>query len=521
MFDGRPIRGDVAFMCRSVAYLGIQCQLAGELKEKYGIRTVLVTNSPQDLDTFRRMGHDPAVFASVVYFDDVEMRALDEPPPDEQTLLRDIVRVEASLGIRLVDSIRSDRQYGMGFITGAKPMRTPFMLKARYPQLLTVALRMADFMAAKVEEYKPSVIIGYPGTLSYDLLIAIGERQGIPMRGLSAPRRGNYFYWAADRFGLPARFDEQFGEALQRRTAGENTLLPSPGGVAEPKDRPIQTAGILSSRKAGMTLRALVRGAISHCIASFSYHWFKHPRRRMVYLLSDKLAALVLSWRDNRRALRQRPLIDQIDPATPFVFFPLHFEPEASLLTDAVDSPSQLTIIDWLARGAPSGWRIVIKEHPTQGLRRPHGFWETIRRYPNVLVASKYEAGEALMERCAVLATINGTLGLQAAQQLKPAICFHRHYIGKVLPQIWVVESFVAVKNALEKISAAGSSPSDLWRRANEAWRDTWALHEFPIVESALYHGNPVREKLPAAEMQTLTERLMESLRIPVATNTR
>jgi hypothetical protein len=48
MFDRTPINGKVAFMCRSVAYLGIQCQLAKELLDKHGIRTVLVTNSPQD-----------------------------------------------------------------------------------------------------------------------------------------------------------------------------------------------------------------------------------------------------------------------------------------------------------------------------------------------------------------------------------------------------------------------------------------------------------------------------------------
>ena len=504
-------RGGTAFMLRASAYLGLLCQLAEELKQKFDIRTVLIANSPQDIETFQSMGHDPSIFADVIYCDATEMEALECRPPDEKELQAEIRRVESAYGIRLIDSIRADRLYGMGFVTGARTMGTPFMRTAKYSQLLTVAVRVADFMGAIIRQHNPDVVIGYPGTLASNLLIEIARHHGIPMRGLSAPRRAHYFYWTADRYGLPAHFDRQFGEILQKLEA-DGTACLSKDETQVGWERPEQATRAALARGGSLTVRALIRGVISHSVSSFSYVWFQHPRRRMLYTYRDRLVQFARAWFDNRRSIRERPLLPRLDVETPYVFFPLHFEPEASLLSDAVDSPSQLAIIDWLARGAPSGWRVIVKEHPIQAPRRPVGFWEAVRRYPNLLVASKFESGEALMEKATVVAVINGTLGLQAAERMKPVISFHRDYVGKVLPQIHVVESFSAVKQCLADVSTGKITPSGRWVAAQEAWRQTWALHEFRVTASEFYEGHPVRTRIPSHEMELLTGHLMKSL---------
>lgn len=176
--------------------------------------------------------------------------------------------------------------------------------------------------------------------------------------------------------------------------------------------RPQQATRVSVARRDTLRVRALLRGIISHTNASFSFYWYRHPRGPLLYLYRDRLRQFIRSWIDYRRAVHEEPLAVQISPKIPYVIFPLQFEPEAPLQSEAADAPSQLTIIDWPARAAPSGWQVVIKEHPIQTPRRPAGFWRTVRRYPNGRIAAKFESGEALMEQAAVVAVIDGTLGL-------------------------------------------------------------------------------------------------------------
>jgi len=183
-----------ALMIRAGAFLGLQCQLAEELKSRFGASTVLIANSKQDLETYRRLGHDPAIFADTVYADLEEMNAVKEPPLSREHVYAEVRRVETAHKIRLIDSIRADRLYGMGFITGADVMRTPFMLKADYSHILAVAARVANFMAAAIDRFSPQLIVGFPGTLATDLVVAIAQGRGISMRGLGTRRRELFFY---------------------------------------------------------------------------------------------------------------------------------------------------------------------------------------------------------------------------------------------------------------------------------------------------------------------------------------
>ena len=51
-------------------------------------------------------------------------------------------------------------------------------------------------------------------------------------------------------------------------------------------------------------------------------------------------------------------------PDTPFIFFPLHLEPERTLLMKAPFYTNQLSLIENIAKSIPIGYKLLVKEHP-------------------------------------------------------------------------------------------------------------------------------------------------------------
>ncbi len=121
-----------------------------------------------------------------------------------------------------------------------------------------------------------------------------------------------------------------------------------------------------------------------------------------------------------------------------FIFYAIHFEPE-SKTSVAVPIQNQLTIIQMLHNSLPQGWKLYIKEHPFQFmLNTPamHGylynirwwksikFYEEIRKLDNVVFIDLDTPSKLLIEKSQAVATINGTVHLEAVFTNKPCLVF-------------------------------------------------------------------------------------------------
>ena len=75
----------------------------------------------------------------------------------------------------------------------------------------------------------------------------------------------------------------------------------------------------------------------------------------------------------------------------PYVFYPLHFEPEATTLVHGSYFEDQLTVVKNLARSLPAGWELVVKEHFYMRGQRRLGFYRSLLSIPNLrLLRSRY-----------------------------------------------------------------------------------------------------------------------------------
>lgn len=114
-------------------------------------------------------------------------------------------------------------------------------------------------------------------------------------------------------------------------------------------------------------------------------------------------------------------------PTVPFVYFPLHLQPELTTSALGGDFSDQVLAIERLASFIPSNWKIVLKENPKQSAyRRTPLFFERLDLLPSVTWVSPDTPTHLLIDQCEWVSTITGTAGWEALTGGKCVLIFGR-----------------------------------------------------------------------------------------------
>ncbi|TEY03447.1 hypothetical protein [Campylobacter sp. US33a] len=150
-----------------------------------------------------------------------------------------------------------------------------------------------------------------------------------------------------------------------------------------------------------------------------------------------------------------------------FIYFPLHLEPEASIMNRTILS-SQLFIIELLSVLLPSGWKIYVKEHPHQffiyeqyisHIRNIHyfrglRFYETLESIKNVRIIDINANSSKLIQAAQVICGIGSTSQIEAVYNQKPVLHFGENTsFIELLQECFNIRSKNDLEKALVKIS--------------------------------------------------------------------
>lgn len=133
------------------------------------------------------------------------------------------------------------------------------------------------------------------------------------------------------------------------------------------------------------------------------------------------------NWSRARRWKRSLDVMESVPLSSvsePFVYHPLHLEPE---LTTSVWCPMMKDpafLIEALARSLPMGVRLLVKENPKMHGVRPLHFYERIRASPNVTWVDPATPTELLTRESSAVVGMTGTACLEATLVGKPAAIF-------------------------------------------------------------------------------------------------
>lgn len=107
-----------------------------------------------------------------------------------------------------------------------------------------------------------------------------------------------------------------------------------------------------------------------------------------------------------------------------YVFFPLHTEPEVSLLVYGRPYLNQTEIIRMLALSLPVDTVLVVKEHPWMVGKRSLDSYKKMLNIPRVRFADPRLEARVLIQHANLVAVVTGSVGLEAAMLGKPVITF-------------------------------------------------------------------------------------------------
>ena len=482
------------------------------LREDYGITTTLVCYNRATLPVPGRHHFDPDDFEEVFEFDphlrvDTSLGDADLAAWSDRA-----AEIERRYRISLMEAIRADRLVGIDYVVGAWFPRSRYGRNLNHVRALSVAVNAATAVADLLDRTRPIAMVGASSALAPSLLWRTAIAKGIPVRNLVVARSGEALYWTDDDYmspiGISAAFDRCMANA-----ADEFTEVGHSGDDWLPTPVRAQIAIQESKSEAGLTsLARQIYGAVRKRLV------LAIRGRNMVYgiyLLRDQLRLIFDRWRWRRRLKREPAAFTTLPEGTPFVYFPLQIEPESTLMFESPMCDNALTAIDWLVKTVPAGWLVVIKEHPAATAPRPRGFWQQLRRYPNLVVAGTLEDSEPIVRRAKAVAVLNSSLGIQAATIGKPVVTFHPGFVGTMLGHVQVANSYESTMLALRRVCDDELPPKA--RRVIEGRALRQALEEcqFPASDPQILGGVATEQPIVAEDLDAIVTSLLACLPEP------
>lgn len=149
------------------------------------------------------------------------------------------------------------------------------------------------------------------------------------------------------------------------------------------------------------------------------------------------------------------------DMHAPFVYFPLHYQPEVSTNPMGGGYADQILVAQMIAAHLPKGVLLYIKEHPSESvwLMRDVGYYKALLDIPNVRLVARHVDTFRLREHCKATATITGTAGFEAIFRGTPVLLFgHRFY--QYADGVFPIRTSDDCKNAIKAIFEDGVVPT-------------------------------------------------------------
>jgi len=167
--------------------------------------------------------------------------------------------------------------------------------------------------------------------------------------------------------------------------------------------------------------------------------WIAYKRGAMYSLDDDNITKQnLLSYKlkgyFTKKKLQKsyRSLSTRVDLSQTYIYVALHYQPEKTTSPEGGVFVDQWLMVNMLSVLAPKGWKIYVKEHSSQFAEKLYGeqgrtcdFYKNISSFHNVhLVQEGNLTSFDLIDNAKAVATVTGTVGLEAVIRSKPVLCF-------------------------------------------------------------------------------------------------
>jgi len=196
---------------------------------------------------------------------------------------------------------------------------------------------------------------------------------------------------------------------------------------------------------------AMIKAALQYFIFSnntnIKTHYTYYGRTKFKVLLKSVINILKTKY---RKRFIDKNFSYELNNDKPFIFFPLHAEPERALLITAPFYLNQVEIIKNIVKSLPPGYKLLVKEHSAMIFRewRKISVYKEIMSIPEVKLLHPKVDTHKIVKNSSLVITISGTTSLDAAFYEKPSIVLSDTTFSK-LPSVYRLKSIEDLPNAI------------------------------------------------------------------------
>ena len=412
----------------------LQIALARRLKERQHSQIHLYCKTAQEIEFYREFNEE-GLFSSITNAAVLNQAVL-ERNLNRAEVITKARSYEKKIGCTYNVLAMANRHMGPGYALGGYyHPRSRQSVNTSYLQMLHGFNCQLEFWENEISSKRITCFIG--GGKEICVLTRVF---GIPYRHLTLIRYKNRHYWVENEFRDVPKARMLFASIELDSDASAEIRDPYPFVSGQNKR-------VRDSVKIGRVILGLSQDLLKHI------YWFlRGYEKAKGYYLRDRLLLRIRQRRAIRRMTEDKALSLADLEGVPFVFFPLHTEPELSLGQVSPEYYYQLGAISALSRDLPAGVVLAVKEATIAAGRRPGNFYDQIIRHKNVVFLNVFEQGHEIVRKATAVATIVGTAGFEAAVAGKPVIAFGQHNSYNFLDHVMVVTAEGQLRKYLDGI---------------------------------------------------------------------
>lgn len=211
----------------------------------------------------------------------------------------------------------------------------------------------------------------------------------------------------------------------------------------------------------------------------------------------------------------------EMDTKQKYIFYAVHFEPEASTGVIA-DLQNQLTIIQLLSQAIPKDWLLYIKDHPHQyninntldhyyltniQFFKDISFYQEVLKFPNVRLIDLNTPSEKLIAHACATATINGSIILESLLCKKHCITFDNRIMAITQQQFNLIHSFKDLQSLKEFINSLNKEHTQIKQEALQNLARYYLDHNSKN-KNQNYHSKPIKSPFIPAKLGAMECRI-------------
>tara|TARA_X000000950_G_scaffold289163_1_gene410395 strand:- start:1321 stop:2781 length:1461 start_codon:yes stop_codon:yes gene_type:complete len=399
-----------------------------QLKKKYNFKFNLILNSKKTNISFLKYSKKVDKNDKVYLQDSVYSKLI-----DYENLQTEASRIEKEYKCKLAFLMSQDRAYGQGFLFTV-PL-VPEIKRSNWGN----EKKLLNFVNLFL--FYEQIILGSKMFIEHRLnsiSYTITKAKNIPSFSLATIKLGDNVFWSENQYLTNKKFLEDINKNLSNKKVNTTEQY------AIESDAIYRRTGVnynyLNAFKSSFKMIIIeIKNFIMNTKNKNSYNYFAWIKNNFIAVRNYKYLKKISIKKSD---IKNKKII----------FFPLHLEPEVSLLNVSPEFSNSLEVISLIAKNLPFDTVLILKEQIFSFPVRSINFYKQLKKIYNVEFADPEIHSWEWIKDSKIIVSITGTVGIEAIMMKKKVISFGAHQAINLLPSVKYVSNFEEVKKAMEEL---------------------------------------------------------------------